>query len=107
MANDEQTVNTALYLFLNACVKHHPKVRACWTMHRIGFKMHKYFEAWTDGYLEALLTYRVCAILEVKRYRRASNITAVRMQETAQISAWITERPQDCFTLSGKKNPKK
>ncbi len=104
VANDEQTVNTALYLFLNATIMHHAKVRAYWTMHRIGFQIHTYFEARTDGYLEGLGSYRVCAILEVKRYRRASNANAVRMQETAQMAAWIADRPQDCFTLSNTKD---
>jgi hypothetical protein len=107
VANDEQTVNTALYLFLNAIVMHYAKVRAYWTMHRIGFQMHTYFEARTNGYLEALRSYRVCAILEVKRYRRASNANAVRMQETAQMAAWIAEGPQDCFTLCNPKDAKR
>ncbi len=107
VSNDEQTVNCALYLFLMALCMHHPEVRNIWTMHRLGFHMHVYFEARTDGYLKSQHSARISAILEVKRYRRGTNEHAVQMQESAQVAAWISDRPQDYFVPSGKKKGRK
>jgi hypothetical protein len=103
VTNDEQTVNLALHLLIYSLTMHHPESSAHSSMHRLGFQMRSYFEARTDGYLKTRRSNKVWAIYEVKRYRRVTNKAQVQMQESAQMAAWIAERPQDFFVRPGKK----
>jgi hypothetical protein len=69
-ANDEQIVNVALVLLLNAATMHFVP-NADWTFHRRAFqignkKSGKGFEARVDGFLRRLSDDKVMAILEVK-----------------------------------------
>lgn len=94
---DEQIVNTALILFLNA-VTIHFGVPADWTLHRkalrLGEKGNRGFEARVDGFLRSYKD-EIKAILEVKPCTRDSKIDKIRMQEGAQMAAWISQYPGD------------
>ncbi|KAK2768687.1 hypothetical protein FQN54_000543 [Arachnomyces sp. PD_36] len=93
---DEQIVNTALLLFLRAISIH--KLRSPnWTLHRRIFQAlfpSGKLEARTDGYLELISNgvSKAKAIVEVKPYIREGN-EQVRMQESAQMVAWIFKEP--------------
>ncbi|KAJ5213232.1 hypothetical protein N7449_000401 [Penicillium cf. viridicatum] len=93
---DEQIVNTALVDFLNALSMHFPQASG-WTLHRKSFKaafQHASFEARTDGYLEdGGSSERVRALIEVKPMLRAKKRNPIRMQEAAQMVAWIKSDP--------------
>lgn len=97
---DEQIVNTALLLFLRA-VSIHKLRNPSWTLQRQIFKVHfpkGKLEARTDGFLELNGggEREVKAIVEVKACVREGN-EQVRMQESAQMVAWIASEP-DTFT---------
>ncbi|KAJ8128154.1 hypothetical protein O1611_g5484 [Lasiodiplodia mahajangana] len=102
--NDEQIVNTALILLLNALSMCSKKVKARWTLQResliLGKKATpseeavKMFEARVDGILQSR-DHKVKAIVEVKPCLRESKDTEIRMQETAQMAAWICHHPPD------------
>ena len=98
VTEDEQIVNTALLLFLNAVTMHF-EIDADWTLHRRAFKLGidgaKSFEARVDGYLRHRKTDRVHAIVEVKPCIRDKKITKIQMQESAQMAAWICNDPGD------------
>lgn len=93
---DEQIVNIALVDFLNALTVHFPHAKD-WSIHRKSFKatfQHASFEARTDGYLEDRTRgSRVRALLEVKPMIRRDKQAAIRMQEAAQMVAWIKTDP--------------
>ncbi|KAH9890297.1 hypothetical protein F4778DRAFT_753258 [Xylariomycetidae sp. FL2044] len=96
--SDEQIVNTALILYLNAITLHCDDVRGDWTLHRKAFVVksldgEKVYEARVDGYLG--LGDRVGAIVEVKPFLRGTKYVPIRMQETAQMAAWICNDPPD------------
>ncbi|KAI0154855.1 hypothetical protein GGR57DRAFT_98633 [Xylariaceae sp. FL1272] len=95
---DEQIVNTALILFLNALTIHFPDLTADWTLHRLAFLCRngngeKTYEARVDGFLRRQRDNEPLVILEVKPFRRDGERKRIIMQESAQIAAWINERP--------------
>ena len=62
-----------------------------WTLHRKVFKAtfgEASFEARTDGYLDDRQG-NAQAIIEVKPVMRAKKLAAIRMQESAQMVAWV------------------
>jgi hypothetical protein len=93
---DEQIVNTALILFLTAVTMHFD-IPADWSLHRerfvFGESGTKLFEARVDGYLWSRRNRQKKAIIEVKPVARTSNLDAIRMQEAAQMAAWICSSP--------------
>ncbi|PYH99198.1 hypothetical protein BO71DRAFT_446675 [Aspergillus ellipticus CBS 707.79] len=100
---DEQIVNTALVDFLNALSIHFPRASR-WTLHRKSFKaefQHASFEARTDGYLEdGEFSGRVRALIEVKPMLRGRKQNPIRMQEAAQMAAWIKSDPDPTGVLN-------
>lgn len=93
---DEQIVNTALLLFLNA-ITFHFAIPAKWSLQRKAFKFgidnNKLFEARVDGYLLCIDDDRIKAIIEVKPFVLNSNPDPVQMQEASQMAAWISSDP--------------
>ncbi|KAF4457457.1 hypothetical protein F53441_507 [Fusarium austroafricanum] len=97
---DEQIVNTALVLFLNALTLHCDLVQGEWTLYRQPFVVKdatkkKAYEARVDG-LFRINGKGTRAIVEVKPFVRnasAATLDGVRMQETAQMAAWIAQHP--------------
>ena len=53
------------------------------------------FDARVDGVLRKKRGNEVKAIVEVKPYLPTPNIEAIRMQEAAQMAAWICNYPPD------------
>lgn len=94
---DEQIVNTALIMFLRALTMHF-KVQAHWSLKRqrfvFGEKGDKVFEARVDGCLRSSRN-EVKAIIEVKPFLREADPEAIRMQESAQMAAWICNYPDE------------
>lgn len=93
---DEQIVNTALLIFLNALTAHFPLAND-WTLHRKIFVAqfkHASIEARTDGYLGDRSDGKVRALVEVKPAARKKYRTPIRMQESAQMVAWIMNDPE-------------
>ncbi|KAI1421868.1 hypothetical protein F5Y12DRAFT_664252 [Xylaria sp. FL1777] len=95
---DEQIVNTALIEYLNALAIHYPKLEADWTLHRLPLTARnnagqKTYEARTDGYLKRRSDGAPLVILEVKPHRRTPKKNETRMQEAAQMAAWISQYP--------------
>ncbi|PLB45039.1 hypothetical protein P170DRAFT_513116 [Aspergillus steynii IBT 23096] len=92
---DEQIVNTALVVFLNALTIHFDVIAHCdWTLHRkaftVQFEAAKY-EARTDGYLDDGRE-NPWALIEVKPVTRAQfNQGRIQIQEGSQMSGWIKE----------------
>jgi hypothetical protein len=106
--NDEQIVNVALVLLLNA-VTIHFILNADWTFHRKAFqignkKSGKGFEARVDGLLRRLSDDKVVAILEVKPCVRRKQSASIRMQESAQMAAWINHFRDNCTTRESNGN---
>lgn len=98
---DEQIVNTALILFLDALTMHFPGLTQYWTIQRYAFKItcgSQQFEARTDGYLQDKVSGKVRSIIEVKPHRRAKG--KVRMQDSAQMVGWIAneDKPANSST---------
>ncbi|GAD92741.1 conserved hypothetical protein [Paecilomyces variotii No. 5] len=103
---DEQIVNMALVLLLNALTIHLPLLND-WTPGRRKFTVtlgSRFFRAYTDGCLEDRKQDRVRALIEVKPYIRKNR---VRMQEAAQMVGWISDEnqrpsgyPGRCFHIS-------
>ncbi|PYI29013.1 hypothetical protein BP00DRAFT_427913 [Aspergillus indologenus CBS 114.80] len=98
-SRDEQIVNTALISFVNALTLH-ADIRVVWSLHRLPLKADfnpASYEARTDGYLEILTTAdekkRIRALVEVKAAFRQKNGPAIRMQEAAQVVAWLKSHP--------------
>ncbi|TAQ89487.1 hypothetical protein B7494_g2163 [Chlorociboria aeruginascens] len=98
---DEQIVNTALINFLEAITIHLP-CPAYWSLHRKAFRIEK-FEARVDGYLAQEGTGHIKAIIEVKAAlrNRQEYSSRVRMQEGAQMAAWIftDKKEEGCFII--------
>ncbi|KAI0810311.1 hypothetical protein GGR55DRAFT_646127 [Xylaria sp. FL0064] len=96
---DEQIVNTALIEYLNALAIHHPQLEADWTLHRLPLVARnirtgaKTYEARIDGYLRRRRDNAPLVILEVKPHRRLAKEAEIRMQEGAQMAAWISQYP--------------
>ncbi|OGM46074.1 hypothetical protein ABOM_005662 [Aspergillus bombycis] len=87
---DEQIVNCALILFLNALTMHF-KLTNKWTLHRKAFKANfeeASFEARIDGYLDDRRG-KAKVIVEVKPVTRSKKEASIQMQESAQMVAWI------------------
>ncbi|PGH02101.1 hypothetical protein AJ79_07738 [Helicocarpus griseus UAMH5409] len=96
-AEDEQTVNAAIVIFLKALTAHSPALSSEWTMHRKAFKanfQNSEYEARVDGYLRGTAQKDVRAIIEAKTSVRESNLSGIRIQESAQMVAWLKECPQ-------------
>lgn len=98
VAEDEELVNTALAAFLNALVIHFKEINAICSSHRKSFfcrnDLGMGFEARVDGYLRRTKNNDPMAILEVKPCIRSSHDSTIRMQEGAQMAAWINAYPQ-------------
>ncbi|KAI3331304.1 hypothetical protein F4824DRAFT_476196 [Ustulina deusta] len=95
---DEQIVNTALILYLDAVTIHCPELEADWTLHRVPFISKDYvgnktYEARVDGYLKRRSDGEPLVILEVKPFLRENKPVEIRMQEGAQMAAWINQHP--------------
>jgi len=108
--DDEQIVNAALVLFLNAITVHF-KIKADWTLHRRRFlystlDKKKVYEARVDGFLRTRQDNEVKAILEVKPFIRSKMWEAIHMQEAAQMAAWISEHPPADLETVRKSNGK-
>ncbi|KAI1170048.1 hypothetical protein F4777DRAFT_570640 [Nemania sp. FL0916] len=105
-ASDEQIVNTALLLLLNALSISCPEVQGDWTLHRRRFalqsKGNKVYEARVDGYLRSRDN-KVKAIVEVKPYTRGTKYWNTRMQEAGQMAAWIGTDPPDVQAMRAQK----
>ena len=107
-ANDEQIVNVALVLLLNAIAMHFVP-NADWTIHRKAFqignkKSGKGFEARVDGFLRRRSDDKIMAILEVKPCVRKKKKVNIQMQESAQMAAWINHFRDNCTTRDSKGN---
>ncbi|KAL3480458.1 hypothetical protein BJX99DRAFT_244222 [Aspergillus californicus] len=94
---DEQIVNTALISFLDARTLH-SKIENGWSIHRLPLKANfedASFEARTEGYLQDKGNGgTIRALVEVKAASRALKDATIRMQEVAQMVAWIKSRPE-------------
>ncbi|KAI1272510.1 hypothetical protein F5Y07DRAFT_403334 [Xylaria sp. FL0933] len=95
---DEQIVNTALIDYLTALSIHCNDVEAHWTPHRLALlarnnSEEKSYEARVDGYLKSHKDGQPLVIVEVKPCRRSKNRAQIRMQESAQMAAWINQHP--------------
>ncbi|OJD10982.1 hypothetical protein ACJ73_09640 [Blastomyces percursus] len=102
--SDENVVNTGLIGFASVVTFSIKGVKAHWSQKRKGYKVGenngtKLYEARTDGHLSLPNDSNSKAIVEVKPTMRGES-PRVRMQETAQMAAWIhVERG----TIGGKK----
>ncbi|KAK2805795.1 hypothetical protein FQN50_006071 [Emmonsiellopsis sp. PD_5] len=89
-SKDEQIVNCALVIFLNALTIHF-KLTNNWTLHRKAFKAkfeEASFEARIDGYLDDRQG-NAQVIIEVKPMTRSKKPALIQMQESVQMVAWI------------------
>lgn len=87
---DEQIVNTALIVFLNALTTHFD-FYSNWTLHRKPFIAtfeNAQFKARTDGYLDSPGG-KARVLIEVKPVMRFRHSPQIQMQESAQMVAWI------------------
>ncbi|PYI12398.1 hypothetical protein BO78DRAFT_412610 [Aspergillus sclerotiicarbonarius CBS 121057] len=92
-SKDEQIVNTALVNFLKALTAHFD-LSSDWTIHRKAFKAKFHnteYEARLDGYLGGKASGEVRALIEVKSALRRMKSVPIRIQESAQMVAWIKE----------------
>ncbi|KAI1295919.1 hypothetical protein F5Y03DRAFT_399085 [Xylaria venustula] len=107
---DEQIVNTALIEYLNALAIHCTQLQANWTLHRLPLiaRDHhttKTYEARVDGYLRRRRDNMPLAIIEVKPFVRKTKQVQIRMQESAQMAAWINQhRPLSTSQPGGTNN---
>ncbi len=103
---DEEVVNAALLLLLNSFVIDFGNLQADWSPHRRAFKFSNaagqtVYEARVDGYLQEVGGDMPCAIVEVKpfsRYEAARD--KIKMQESAQMVAWIRDCPPPDWTTA-------
>jgi hypothetical protein len=94
---DEQIVNLALILLLQALSVHHPSIPGEWSLYRQGFILQdtpktKVFEAHVDGVFRDAASATPTMIAEVKPYVRQSTVAVhdkIRILEAAQFVAWI------------------
>ncbi|KAJ5420187.1 hypothetical protein N7465_002706 [Penicillium sp. CMV-2018d] len=99
--SDEQIVNTALLLYLEALLINFGGIQADWTPERraLVVKRHngqKVYEARVDGFLRYQRDRNnpIMAIVEVKPFPRDTDPNdSIRMQESAQMAAWICQHP--------------
>ncbi|KAE8331349.1 hypothetical protein BDV39DRAFT_201001 [Aspergillus sergii] len=100
---DEEVVYSALLDFPNALLAHHP-LQNKWSLHRVPltatFKKVS-FQARADGYLQDRKTGKIRALVEVRPYMRDTLLAQIRMQETAQIVAWILSTYEDTVEKPG------
>src|SRR5205814_7291897 len=80
-----------------------------WTVHRKSFRIgergERGFEARVDGTLRRRGGDKeVLAIIEVKSLRRVNFLNAIRMQEAAQMAAWISSYPETATKNSDIRN---
>ncbi|KAF2964059.1 hypothetical protein GQX73_g9512 [Xylaria multiplex] len=94
--NDEQFISSALILLLNALSMCCQDVTGHWVPERQSFTLaagcKKAYEARVDGVFRSR-TGDVKAIVEVKPCPRNLKVMEIRMQETAQMAAWICSDP--------------
>lgn len=109
---DEQTVSMALISLLAATTIHDTHVSGDWSLDRKAFFVStkeatglekRIYEARVDGVFRTP-SKEVKAIAEVKPYLRHSKINAIRMQETAQMAAWICTYPPGDLDVLRKNN---
>lgn len=101
VTGDEQIINTALILFLTAITIHYAEVKGHWSLSRQAFCVAnefkgKVYEARVDGIPRTGRDREVKAIIEVKPFLRSKDDTihdAIRIQEAAQMVAWISTHP--------------
>lgn len=89
---DENIVNAALILFLEAINGLISNRKSDWTFERIFFNANyakAKYKAFTDGSLKTRIGNYVQSILEVKKGTRSQGSQDIAMQESAEISAWI------------------
>ena len=95
---DKLTVKTALSLFLNGITLHFD-IPAEWLFPRKAFRFErnndKIFDASVDGCLVCTTDSKIKAIIVVKPYLcgDGGSATTIRMQEGAQVAAWISNDP--------------
>ncbi|KAL9110950.1 MAG: hypothetical protein Q9227_004565 [Pyrenula ochraceoflavens] len=105
VACDEQTVNTALVSLLSAITMLMKDLNVEWTLHQRTFNISTNMKARTDGILRDRRSGKPLAILEVKSAPRFFRRDHIRMQEGAQMAAWIsTESAFGQFSHSMKDN---
>jgi len=114
-AEDEQIVNTALILFLNALTAFYGGLNkdtsnpVGWTEKRLQLKFDcsggLSWVAVTDGFLAK--GDQTKAIVEVKPFTRSRALDQVQRQESAQMAAWIQECPDDGLPIPGQGNRKR
>ena len=94
-AEDEQIVNMALLLLLQAFIIFHPLIQREgleWSGKRLKLDFGRW-EGRTDGYLRR--NEEIQAIMEVKPFVRADFLPAIQKQESAQMAAWIRNFPNN------------
>ncbi|PWY81524.1 hypothetical protein BO94DRAFT_144889 [Aspergillus sclerotioniger CBS 115572] len=96
--SDENLVNTYLLGLASLVTMSSEGVQAHWSQQRKAYKVRskgaKLYEARTDGHLFLTEGKQTKAIVEVKAMAR-DDLPTVRMQETAEIAAWIHECPDE------------
>ncbi|PYI07032.1 hypothetical protein BO78DRAFT_460835 [Aspergillus sclerotiicarbonarius CBS 121057] len=89
---DEQIMNTALGIFLNALTIQFVDCQTCnWAIHRKGFTANltnASFEARTDSYLDNGQE-NAYGLIKVKPIIRAKKQNLIQMQESAQMVGWL------------------
>ncbi|KAJ5922915.1 hypothetical protein N7516_010618 [Penicillium verrucosum] len=99
--SDEQIVNTALLLYLEALLINFVGIQADWTPERHALVVKRYngqkvYEARLDGFLRYQRDQNnpIMAIVEVKPFSRDTDPDdSTRKQESAQMAAWICQHP--------------
>ena len=102
---DEQVTNTALINFLSSLVLFN-NIPVDWTPHRKLFRLHSHqddpfkdkkytYEARVDGYMYGEKDDKAKIIIETKPAIRDNSRKDVRIQESAQMAAWISSEPDD------------
>ena len=93
---DEQIVNSALIDYLNALTDHFD-LGQHWDLHRrqlhVIVEGKKLYEARTDGYLTDKSGTACRGLIEVKAARRDKHWFEIFRQESAQMVAWIIDKP--------------
>ena len=109
--SDEQIINMALLLYLQALLIHFYGIGADWTPERRALIVRKndgqkVYEARVDGFLRYQRDEKtpIMAIVEVKPSTRDPEIgvNPTRMQESAQMAAWICQHPPTLSELTSR-----
>lgn len=104
-ANDENIVNTALVLFLEAIANLLKPRSFEWSMRRVVLKAtfnSASYTVGTDGALWTRLGRSLRALLEVKKVQRNQSVltdTKITAQEAAEMVSWLKQSPGDAETL--------